>query len=217
MSRTPDQRICVEDLADGRIDGLIMVLRDQEFVQRVYASGLPCIEMSSGCGKRLIHPDNEAGVIAAMAHLAELGHRRIAHWRGGTAGNHAGEQRLSAFRTAAARFGLAPEETPVVENDAALTALLRHPASQRPTAVFAFNDHQAFMALDIAREIGLHVPADLSLVGFDDSIVAELARPRLTTVHNPLEEQADALCQRTPGALARGGGSPCPMLSRLIW
>ena len=48
------------------------------------------------------------------------------------------------------------------------------------------------MALDIARSLSLRVPDDLSVVGFDDGIVAELARPRLTTVHNPFDEQAEA-------------------------
>lgn len=188
-----DQQLSVRDLANGWLDGVILVsLRDRQFVEEVYASGLPCVEMSSGFGARLIHPDNEGGAVAAVTHLTGLGHRRIAHWRGGNPDNHATVQRLSGFLSVAAAHGLTSEIAPVVDSADALTALLRLPAGERPTAVFAFNDHQAFMTLDIARGLGLHVPADLSVVGFDNSIVAELARPALTTVHNSLDEQAEA-------------------------
>jgi DNA-binding LacI/PurR family transcriptional regulator len=209
----------LQDLADGRVDGLIMVsLRNPEFVEQVYASGLPCVEMSSGFGRRLIHPDNEGGAALAVAHLAGLGHRRIAHWRGGSAGNHAGDHRLSGFLAAAGRHGLRSEETPVLDSSEAVIDVLRRPAGERPTALFAFNDYQAFMALDIARGAGLRVPEDLSIVGFDDTIVAELARPALTTVHNPLDEQARAAIDLLQ-ALWRGEADPPvppPLSTRLV-
>ncbi len=187
-----DQAISLRDFVDGRVDGLILVsLRDRDFVEKVYASTLPCVEMSSGFGKRLIQPDNAGGAAAAIAHLTQRGHRRIAHWRGGTA-NSASEQRLNGFLAAAARHGLRAEETLVAHGAEAVADLLKRPAAVRPTAVFAFNDHQAFMTLDIVRGLGLRVPDDLSLVGFDDNILAEAARPRLTTIYNPIPEQAEA-------------------------
>jgi LacI family transcriptional regulator len=167
-------------------------LRDRNFVEQIYASGTACVEMSSGFGNRLVHPDNHGGAAAAVNHLVERGHRRIAHWPGGIAGNHASEQRLRGFLDASARHGLRPEDVLIVKSADAVAERLRRPLRERPTAIFAFNDYQAFMTLDIARSLGLRVPADLSLVGFDDSILAQAARPMLTTVYNPLREQAEA-------------------------
>jgi LacI family xylobiose transport system transcriptional regulator len=67
--------------------------------------------------------------------------------------------------------------------------LLRMP--DPPTAIFAGNDAQALGVLHAAAALGLTVPDDLSVVGFDDLAIAELAHPRLTTVHQPLREMAE--------------------------
>lgn len=191
LPETPGEMIPVRELVDGRVDGLVMVsLRDRHYVDQLYASGIACVEMSSGYGKRLIHPDNEGGAAAAVAYLVGLGHRRIAHWRGGVSGNYASVHRQSGFVAAVAGHGLRSEDCPVLGDVDSVTALLRRPPAERPTALFAFNDYQAFMVLDIARGLGLRVPDDLSVVGFDDGVLAEAARPMLTTVRNPLEEQA---------------------------
>lgn len=189
-----DRLPAVRDLADRRVDGLILAsLREPGFVREVYASGIACVEIGSGYGPRLVHPDNEGGAGLAVGHLVELGHRRIVHWRG-PAGDeyYAADRRAAGFRAAADRHGLAPEHTPIVSGERELAALLQAPPGARPTAVFAFSDVQALLAIDLARQAGLSVPGDVSLVGFDDNVVAETARPQLTTIHNPLDEQAGA-------------------------
>lgn len=84
---------------------------------------------------------------------------------------------------------------------AAAAELLSHP--ERPTAVFACNDLQALGVYQAAREAGLRIPEDLSVVGFDDLPVAALVHPPLTTVHQPLAEMAAAA---TELALALGRG-----------
>ena len=202
-----DPPIALKNLIDGRVDGLILVsLRDPDFVEQVYASMVPCVELSSGFGTRLVQPDNAGGAAAAVAHLAERGHRRIVHWSGGVASS-ASEQRRSGFLAAAAKHGLRPEEVTITQDAASVAALLGRPASERPTALFAFNDHQAFLTLDIARGLGLRVPEDLSVVGFDNNILAEAARPRLTTIYNPIQEQADAAIKILQ-ALWRGETDP---------
>ena len=63
---------------------------------------------------------------------------------------------------------------------------------ERPTAIFAANDEMAVGALAAAAKHGLSVPRDLSVVGFDDTPTAEAAWPRLTTVHQPTAEMAEA-------------------------
>jgi LacI family transcriptional regulator len=189
------------------VDGLIIAsARDSEFVRGVYAAGIPCVEVGSGYGKRLIHSDNEGAAALAVAHLTALGHRRIAHWRG-QSDSYASRHRVEGFVSAARQRGLRPEDTPVLASREAVSAALRRPAAARPTAVFAVNDYQASITLDIARGAGLRVPEDLSVIGFDNNVLAEAARPTLTTIQNPLDEQADAAIALLQ-ALWRGEQNP---------
>lgn len=194
VTSIPDsEESSVAELADRRVDGVILAsLRSPDVVRAIYASGIPCVEVGSGFGDRLIHPDNEGGAALAVAHLAELGHRRIVHFRGPLGAYFASERRFEGFLAACRAHALSAEDCPAVSGIEEVAELLRRPASERPTAVFAFNDNQANEVLDLAHGLGLRVPADLSIVGFDNGVVAELTRPRLTTVDNAIDLQADA-------------------------
>ena len=199
MSGGSNGRLSLQDVTDRSVDGLVMAsMRDAELVHQIYEAGIPCVEIGSGYGKHLFHPDHEGGAQSAVAHLVGLGHRRIVHWRG-AGDNYAATHRCKGFLDAIAAQGLCPQQNTVVNDAEEITALLRLPASQRPTAIFTYNDFQALTTLDVAREIGLRVPRDLSVVGFDDNILAESARPQLTTIRNPLGAQADAAIQMLQG------------------
>ena len=135
---------------------------------------------------------NTTGAINAVEHLLQLGHRRIAVITG-PAGWCATEERLLGYRGALARAGIPPDEALEVESNfemdggrAAAGRLLD--SAKPPTAIFAFNDNLAIGALQVARERGLAVPDDLSVVGFDDSEQAPLVTPALTSVRQPLTE-----------------------------
>jgi LacI family transcriptional regulator, galactose operon repressor len=136
-----------------------------------------------------------AGSRAATEHLLGLGHRRIAAIAG-PLDWLATDGRLVGYRAALAAAGhLASDELirvggePTTDHgrDAA-RALLDLAAP--PTAVVAFNDKMAIGALQAAHERGLRVPEQLSVIGFDDLDLSRLVVPRLTTVHQPLEEMA---------------------------
>jgi LacI family transcriptional regulator len=133
-----------------------------------------------------------AGARALTAHLVGLGHRRIGvmsgpdNWLASTA-------RLAGHTSALADAGVLPSPTLVRHGEPtidyghrAATALLRH--AEPPTALVAFNDKAAVGALKAAAELGLRVPEDLSVAGFDDIDLARATRPMLTTVRQPLEE-----------------------------
>jgi DNA-binding LacI/PurR family transcriptional regulator len=181
----------IEALNDRRVDGLILAsIRSRELVGAIYASGIPCVEISSGYGDHLVHPDNEGGVLQAVAHLVSLGHRRIAHYRGPLGDDYASDRRFHGFLEACREHGLSQEECPVLLARAEVAAHLALPPGERPTAVFCFNDSQAGDVYDIAAGQGLVVPRDLSVVGFDNSLIAELIRPGLTTIDNSLDGQA---------------------------
>jgi DNA-binding LacI/PurR family transcriptional regulator len=179
-----------------RADGLLVVSTnppDLE-VQRINAAGLPCILVDG------VHPllpsiavDDVAGGEMATRHLIELGHRRVA-----LIGDPPPEfrfdwsrDRTRGYEQALARAGidLRPE---YVREGTRLLHVARGIAAEllslpdRPTAVFAASDTQAFGTLEAARALGIRVPEDLSVIGFDDIEVASYVG--LTTVRQPLFE-----------------------------
>ncbi len=150
---------------------------------------------------------NFAGGLAATEHLLELGHRRIAYLGGPpTAGCN--QARLQGFRGAMEAAG-APVLAEYVRHSEFLyddglaggAALLDLP--EPPTAVFAGSDEVALGVIEAARGRGLRVPDDLSVVGFDDTQVARLASPQLTTVRQPLQAMG-GMALRTALRLAAG-------------
>ena len=139
---------------------------------------------------------NWQGGLAATRHLIELGHRRI----GVVAGPESmlcSRARVDGYRAALETAGLPFDSALIRAGDfhheagyACGLELLRR--ADRPTAVFAGNDLQALGLYEAARELGLRIPDDLSVVGFDDLPVARWVGPPLTTVRQPLGEMAAA-------------------------
>ena len=133
-----------------------------------------------------------AGAKAATEHLLSLGHRRI----GAITGPHgwvASVHRLDGYQTALAGAGVLTDPDLIAKGNftsesgyAAASQLLS--LAERPTAIFAFNDEMAVGAMRAAKERGLALPEDLSIVGFDDVEKAEIVTPALTTVRQPLAE-----------------------------
>ncbi|WP_193596928.1 LacI family DNA-binding transcriptional regulator [Microbacterium sp. YJN-G] len=132
-------------------------------------------------------PDLAMGLTAAMDHLHDLGHRSVAYL--GLSGVQINRPRWDlALDLAAARDISAVEialDAPTVEAGA---AALRRVRASGVTAVLAYNDLVAHGLLRAARAEGLHLPDDLSVIGFDDIFSAELAVPALTTLRSPLRE-----------------------------
>jgi LacI family transcriptional regulator len=135
---------------------------------------------------------HSAGADIAVKHLLGLGHRRIAAITG-PRGWIASEERLRGYQAALAAAGILPEPELVAEANFEIDMGLR--AARRlldlhepPTAIFAFNDNIAIGVLQAARERGVRVPEELSIVGFDDVEAAEIVTPQLTTVRQPLAE-----------------------------
>ena len=150
---------------------------------------------------------NFAGGLAATQHLLDLGHRQIAYL-GGPATAACNQARMHGYRGAMEAEG-APVPDGYVRTGrfsyehgiAGGAVLLDLP--QPPTAVFAGSDETALGVIEAARARGLRVPVDLSVVGFDDTPVARLAAPPLTTVRQPLREMG-AVAVRTALRLAAG-------------
>jgi LacI family transcriptional regulator len=160
---------------------------------------------------RMIVSHDAEGAAQAARHLAELGHRVIAHVHGPKTFRSAHE-RLAGFKRGLADFGLdlAPELTleggytfdSGVESGARLLALPR-----RPTAVFAGNDEMAMGIYVAVRKAGLSIPEDISIVGYDDTPVAARVWPPMTTVRSPIRETGKAAAFRLM-QLSDGAGGP---------
>ena len=150
---------------------------------------------------------NWNGGLTATRHLIALGHRRIAVI-GGPAGILCSRARVDGFRAAMDEAGVPIDPSlvsrgafQVDEGIATGRALLARP--DRPTAIITGNDLQALGVYQAAREARLHIPEDLSVVGFDDLPVARWVGPPLTTVRQPLIEMAEAAAELVL-ELARG-------------
>ena len=172
--------------------------------------------------------DDRAGAESAAAHLAALGHRRLGviafrlraddhegavdAQRRHQASYRVTRERLEGYAAGLERAGVAWDQVPIYETfpnsraaggRAARSLLALQPP---PTALLAMSDELAFGALDAARELGLAIPEQLSLIGYDDVPAAALAGPPLTTVRQPLGEKG-----RTAGRMlleALDGAAP---------
>lgn len=204
LSRRPACVVTVAQLSDEqreqlRAKGIPFVVFD------------PTIELPDGVP--FVGATNWTGGRSATRHLIGLGHRRIAMVAGPDR-ILCCRARLDGHRAALDAAGLPVNAELIVHTDldraaghAAAVDLLRRP--DRPTAIFTCNDLQALGVYQAARAQGLHIPADLSVVGFDDLPVAALIDPPLTTVHQPLTEMAAAA---TELALALGRGEQTSQL-----
>ncbi|MEV7805188.1 LacI family DNA-binding transcriptional regulator [Microbispora sp. NPDC088329] len=130
--------------------------------------------------------DNLGGATRVVEHLLGLGHRRIG-FIAGRSSLAAAWSREEGYRTALAEAGVPVDPTLIGRGDfnpesaiPLARALLERP--DRPTAIFAASDGMALKVLEVAKELGLGVPGDLSVVGFDNIPESALAEPGLTTV-----------------------------------
>lgn len=144
--------------------------------------------------------DNRVAMQQLTDKVIALGHRRIAVISGIVKGNDRAASRLAGIRDALAAQGLRPDDLPVIEtsyeidNGAAAFATLML-ADPKPTVVICGNDVLAAGAVSKANALGLNIPGDVSITGFDDIELASILHPPLTTVHVPHREMGRIAAQ----------------------
>ncbi|WP_433796231.1 LacI family DNA-binding transcriptional regulator [Actinoplanes sp. CA-252034] len=179
----------------------------------VYVDQDPVAEISS------VNVDDRTGARAAAQHLIDLGHRHIGLLLSGLHGphgvvdadvslldGHASRQRLLGWQDALHPAGITPiavRQDGTGLNPARRGARLLLDRSDRPTAVLCFSDVVAHGVLQIAAELGLRVPDDLSVVGFDDNPIAAQVQPALTTVRQDVEAKGRAAAAALTAAIAQ--------------
>ncbi|THV27315.1 LacI family DNA-binding transcriptional regulator [Glycomyces paridis] len=203
----------VKEIAASGAAGLVVVTAQLtgEEMDACEQAGLPLvvIDPANPLDERVtsIGATNWAGGVQATRHLLDLGHERIG-FAGGPAQSVPGRERLHGYREALESAGIDPDpalmgsgrfeaESGAAQTDAMLD--LENP----PTAIFAASDSIAVGVLRAARRRGLDVPADLSVIGFDDTYNAMWVEPPLTTVKQPLR-QMGRVAARTIVDLAAG-------------
>ena len=188
-------------LIDPRVDGLILVLPTPHspVIARCQREKFPCVALvyqPDSPDLCAVNSDDFNGGKLATEHLITLGHRRIAHLSGGpTVATSAPRQ--AGYLSALQEAGIPAEAGLIQRADfttpgghAAMRRLLERDAAEWPTAVFAANDLSAQGALQAIQERGLRVPDDISLVGYDDSWLATMTQPPLTSVKMPIYEMS---------------------------
>jgi LacI family transcriptional regulator len=173
----------------GRVDGLVVMAPDLALasLHRSLPSDLPLVLLNSTAdGRDAITIDNYGGAQMMMHHLVELGHEKIAFFKGPPQ-NADARERLRGFRdamrntapAALRRLEIAGDFTEESGHAAARKILKMKP---RPTAIFAANDSMAVGALAALAEAGVTVPGEMSVTGFDDIPIARYIAPPLTTI-----------------------------------
>jgi DNA-binding LacI/PurR family transcriptional regulator len=219
-----DEALALAGVLEARQCDAIVLLGDiadeAQMLADLESAGVPVVELWRGSGQGgypVIAVDNAGGMRAALEHLAGLGHERVAFV--GDPAKADVEQRRDAYLDwAGSRADVVAAANTPREGARALDRLLaRTRASERgaaPTAVAAATDVLAFGVLHRAATLGLSVPGDLSVTGFDDIPLSAYAVPALTTVRMPVAEMAAAAVQRAitpagsgerpePGAITR--------------
>ena len=196
-----DARAEVGALTDGRVDG-VLVLRDanDEALDLLMDQPLPCVlffMQSDRPEVAFVDADNRLGGRQAAEHLLSLGHRRLGMLCGSPRSTSAME-RLAGFREALTTADLRIDERHLlhlanVGEAEAIEDYLRSP--DRPSGIFCFSDEYAFLACRIAAKVGLRVPEDLSVVGFDSLEACEHFNPPITSIRQPVVEMARVATQ----------------------
>ncbi len=205
-------------LRAAALDGVVLappasdqtdVLDQLDAVGMPYGRIAPQSEPARGACSLL---DDIAAAREVAEHLLGLGHRRLAVILG-DATHAASTARSQGYAQAFAAHGVAmdsvivePGDFTFASGEAAMARILAR-SGPRPTAVLAQNDDMAVGAITVAREAGLAIPDDLSVVGFDDSDISRLIMPKLTTVRQPVFDMA---LTATDGLLKLLAGEPAP-------
>jgi LacI family transcriptional regulator/LacI family repressor for deo operon, udp, cdd, tsx, nupC, and nupG len=214
----PDQEIAViETFHRRRVDGLLIEssLASSAYAERLARLGVPTVLINSQSEStaHMMHTvgvDDYSGARMAVEHLLGLGHRAIGYLGVGNR-PRSNAMRFAGYRDTLLAAGAPFRDSAVVlpelgasqlDDVAVGQALLPRLLDAQVTAVFCYNDMLAIGALLACRARGIAVPADLSVVGFDDVQLAQFMVPTLTTVHQPKVELGELAMQNLLALLA---------------
>ncbi|MDR6880256.1 LacI family DNA-binding transcriptional regulator [Bacillus sp. 3255] len=193
-----DDYTSFQSITRKSFDGIIVVSQsddDQSIIEHIAGKGIPLVVLNrpvSTAGVLNVLSDEEQGAFLASSYLIEQGHKRIALIEG-RKGFKSAQNRKDGFERAMRHYGVTIPESyrfpglyDLESGHHAMQQFLK--LAKPPTAVFSCNDEMALGAIKAISEAGLQVPADISVVGFDDTVFAAYVTPALTTVRRPIEQ-----------------------------
>jgi LacI family transcriptional regulator len=211
-------------LVDKRVDGIILgsPVVGPPALAPARAAGIPVVAMNPNValpGAFTLRIDNRAVAIGMTRYLLSLGHREVGYIDG-IPQLYRCRERLEGYRAAIEEAGIAfdPDRVELGDFDydaayhAARKLLERHPGT---TCIFAGNDLMALGAMAAGFDLGLRIPSDLSVAGFDDIDLAAAVRPSLTTVHQPNYEMGRLAARLILDPEARRGPRVRTMATRI--
>jgi len=185
----------IRSLVARGADALLLIghERDPEIYDFLETQSVPYIvtwNYDTASGHPSVGFDNQSAMQSIAQQVIELGHSRLGFITASTVGNDRTAARLVGMRAAMTEAGLNPDKLACVETtygieQGAVAFQQIMQATPRPTAVICGNDVLAVGAMRAARELGISVPEDVSITGFDDMELAKVAYPPLSTVHVP--------------------------------
>jgi LacI family transcriptional regulator len=210
----------------GGIDGIVLpppLCEAPALLALLAEAGVPTVAVATGMAvaeQLSIRIDDREAAMTMMRHIMALGHRRI----GFITGNpnlSASAARLEGYRAALAEAGIAADETLIAAGlfsyrsglDAAEHLL---DLAKPPTAIFSSNDDMAAATVAVAHRRGLDVPGDLTVCGFDDTVLSTAIWPELTTIHQPIADMSRAAVELLVTTLRRQRGGDGVAVPRLL-
>jgi LacI family transcriptional regulator len=209
------ERAALRTMAEHSAAGVIVVGADDGASEELRTLGLPTVHLA----RRPAHPagdcvlgDDIAGGRLAAEHLLSLGHRRIAVIAG-PAAVQSGRERMAGYWLAMRGAGIDPDEKLTVAAELspeagadAVAALLGLPARRRPTALIITNHEAAYGALPALRERSVAVPAELSVICYEDSPLARWWHPAMTVIDNNARQMGELAARLLLTRLEQPGG-----------
>ncbi len=189
----------MQELLDYQVDGIITasVGMTNDLTQRCAAAGIPVVMFNrgqEGAAISSVTSANRKGGSAVAEYLLSCGHRQFGHISGWS-GSSTGRDRQAGFCETLAQHGITPHIIDGMFNreTAAAAAQAMMESASPPDAIFVGNDHMAFAVLDTLRhEIGLSVPDDVAIIGYDDVPLAAWPAYNLTTMRQPVNRMVEA-------------------------
>jgi LacI family repressor for deo operon, udp, cdd, tsx, nupC, and nupG len=189
----------IERLCGGVSDGLVVhggSPHTGERLMRLRQRGLACVllqDSGSVPDVACVRVDIAQGAVLATRHLISLGHARIGHITDARLSGAIVNDRLAGYRRALEEAGIGFDSALVVAGinsfaggDAAMRAMMG--SGKNPSAVFVFNDQMAIGGLHALASLGLRVPADVAVMGFDGTDLGAFSTPELSTIDHPRQE-----------------------------
>jgi LacI family transcriptional regulator len=221
------ERKAVQRLIAGGVDGVILpapLCDSEDALKTVVSAGIPAVLVTSGRpapGFSAVSINDFEAAREMTRHLLSLGHRRIS-FINGHPGHTASGQRFRGYMEGMTEAGVEVSANQVAQGFFTYRSGLE--AAERlltngfnPTAVFASNDDMAAATMAIAHRKGLDVPGDIAIAGFDDTPLATMIWPELTTVHRPIADMArEAVRLLIEQVRSRRAGRPQPAEHRLM-